>query len=428
MSDRGPKDARHTEHAPGLMARCQWLRVPAIVVVGLAIVTATYFAWRHFFPAFDPEAREMVRATWRVTSPHERPVVDDDARGAISVVQVGDVDRVETEVDRQMAKLDPAHDGWESEILSQQVSRQLVVIRQALSGGGEDLRDGVARIVSDGFSCAELRPTPLKLVFHGPQFVVQRYDATVERGDAGPKGTHAGAAGLAAALRGLVGPDVAGDVRAALKVIGITAEDGEITTTVLVEIAVPGKKSIRQINSRWICRWTLPDPPRTDRPLLRSIRVEQFEEVTLVDSRRALFADCTQAALGSLPCYGRQYLHGNNYWSQRISVLEASSILGNYGLAVGDVNGDGLEDLYVCDGGGLPNRLLLQNEDGTLRDVSAEAGVDWLEYSTGALLLDLDNDGDQDLVVATVELVLFMENDGSGKFTFRGGHRAVVDS
>ena len=36
-------------------------------------------------------------------------------------------------------------------------------------------------------------------------------------------------------------------------------------------------------------------------------------------------------------------------------------------------DGDGLEDLYVCDGGGLPNRLYLQNADGTVRDASAES-------------------------------------------------------
>jgi hypothetical protein len=88
-------------------------------------------------------------------------------------------------------------------------------------------------------------------------------------------------------------------------------------------------------------------------------------------------------------------------------------------LAVGDVNGDGLDDLYVCETGGLPNRLLVQQADGTVRDISSAAGVDFLEPAQSALLLDLDNDGDQDLVVTSGIFVVFFENNGQGRFTRR---------
>ncbi|NIP94950.1 MAG: VCBS repeat-containing protein, partial [Akkermansiaceae bacterium] len=123
-----------------------------------------------------------------------------------------------------------------------------------------------------------------------------------------------------------------------------------------------------------------------------------------------------------------QFLRDDGYWAQRLSILEGTSFLGHHGLVVGDVNGDLLDDLYVCDGGGLPNRLYLQNEDGTLRDVSRESGVDWLEFTASALLVDLDNDGDQDLVLATVAMILFMENDGAGRFKLKGGHPGVAQA
>ena len=42
------------------------------------------------------------------------------------------------------------------------------------------------------------------------------------------------------------------------------------------------------------------------------------------------------------------------------------------GMAVGDVNGDGLDDVYVCQPGGLPNRLFVQQSDGTAIDRSHE--------------------------------------------------------
>ena len=46
-----------------------------------------------------------------------------------------------------------------------------------------------------------------------------------------------------------------------------------------------------------------------------------------------------------------------------------------------DVNGDGLDDLYLCQEEGLPNRLYIQNPDGSVSDKSVVAGVDWIEGS-----------------------------------------------
>ena len=77
---------------------------------------------------------------------------------------------------------------------------------------------------------------------------------------------------------------------------------------------------------------------------------------------------------------------------------------------------DGLDDLYLCQEPGLPNRLFLQNLDGTAREVAAAWGVDWIDDSRSALFLDLDNDGDQDLVVALYGAVVIARNDGQQRF------------
>jgi hypothetical protein len=116
-----------------------------------------------------------------------------------------------------------------------------------------------------------------------------------------------------------------------------------------------------------------------------------------------------------------------SHWLQRIDRLQGMELFRHHGLAIGDVDGDGLDDLYVAEPGGLPNRLYVQNRDGTVRDTSAEAGVDWLEASYSALLLDLYNDGDQDQVVATTSGVVIAENDGSGQFARRGRIAGVDD-
>ncbi|MEQ8839221.1 MAG: VCBS repeat-containing protein, partial [Lacipirellulaceae bacterium] len=83
------------------------------------------------------------------------------------------------------------------------------------------------------------------------------------------------------------------------------------------------------------------------------------------------------------------------------------------------VNNDGRDDLYVCQSGGLPNRLFVAQPDGTARDIAREAGVDILDDSTCALFVDLDNDGNQDLALMTESGGFIFSGDGSGKFVPR---------
>lgn len=67
------------------------------------------------------------------------------------------------------------------------------------------------------------------------------------------------------------------------------------------------------------------------------------------------------------------------------------------GVAVGDYDNDGKEDLFVTGYGG--NHLYHNNGNCTFTDVTKEAGVGGSGWSTSATWVDLDNDGLLDLVV-----------------------------
>ena len=87
------------------------------------------------------------------------------------------------------------------------------------------------------------------------------------------------------------------------------------------------------------------------------------------------------------------------------------------GLAVADVDGDGLYDIYFVNQVG-GNELWKNLGGGKFKNITQEAGVGLPgRVSVGAAFADVDNDGSQDLFVTTVRggNVLF-KNDGHGHF------------
>jgi enediyne biosynthesis protein E4 len=81
-------------------------------------------------------------------------------------------------------------------------------------------------------------------------------------------------------------------------------------------------------------------------------------------------------------------------------VTEKAGLAGvgyDLGVAVGDYDNDGYEDLYVTGYGG--NHLYHNNGNGTFTDVTQASGTGGSGWSTSAAWVDLDNDGRLDLVV-----------------------------
>jgi len=80
-------------------------------------------------------------------------------------------------------------------------------------------------------------------------------------------------------------------------------------------------------------------------------------------------------------------------------------------FAKGDVNGDRLEDIFICGPRNHPGRLFLQQRDGQYReDVQKIFTNDMVYEDCGAAFFDADNDGDLDLYVVSGG---FQVEDGS---------------
>jgi FG-GAP-like repeat len=286
---------------------------------------------------------------------------------------------------------DPVVDGWDSEAFTEQALAQLNALGRMLAG--EPTADPAPSVCAPDFSGTPVRAMRLRLVYQDADVAVRRPDS--------PSG----------AEKRLPQPIFAAAARARFKfkIFRVELDDTEARTATYFQIT--GREAARQvqINSTWECRWTRTDPPRLTR-----IAISDHEEVTSALG----FTDCTIAAIGESALLRDQLAHGRDHWTRGLEGALGVEGRGN-GIAIGDVNNDGLEDIYLCQPAALPDRLLLRQSDGSLKDISSSAHVDWLDNTRAALFIDLDNDGDQDLALTQGANVLVHENDGTAVFALR---------
>jgi len=163
----------------------------------------------------------------------------------------------------------------------------------------------------------------------------------------------------------------------------------------------------------WSMRWN-----RDNSNLWRVVRWEARGE-SVSRAREPIFADVSAQALGHTESYREQMLHGVDHWRTVLDGACGIDVYGNNGLAAGDIDNDGFDDLYICQPAGLPNRLYRNRSDGTFEDVTERAGVGVLDATACALFADFENKGVQDLLVVCGSGPLLFLNDGKGKFSLK---------
>ena len=308
----------------------------------------------------------------------------------------------------------PDIDGWNTEAFSERAQAQLKLLLKSLAHPEKLSERQVAVVVTADFTCSQLRPDNLGTVYEDKSVVVRRSEDPVA---SFAPDQHRGVSGLIDVLTALAEPLSGGsELTTSMKVVQVSLDDDSATSTSYFEASAPLTDGTVQQTATWQCRWSCENagPPK-----LKSVVLLDYEEAVVRSPHQTWYTDCTEAVLGKSSSFHEQMRYGINHWARRIDAIHQIGVFSTYGIAVGDVNDDGLDDFYVCQPGGLPNRLFVQDQDATASDSTRRADIDILDHSSSALLVDLDNDGDQDLVVAIPTNLVLFENDSTGRFEKR---------
>ena len=292
----------------------------------------------------------------------------------------------------------PSKDGWNSEYFANKAQDQLSVISKIIKDS-----DPTKSIEpsTDKVSFTTIRPDSLDLVYSDKTFEVHRQNAEPLTINTGKE----------LFLKNLRNSKISAseEIQVKFKITDIKLNENAFKTTQLFSLSFRTKELITDERSVWDITW---EENQKKELKISSLTVRDYEK-TIRKSSGKLFSDCTESIFSGNFSYKEQLSKGVNEWLEQLPAYAMLNRFGTPGMAIGDINGDGLEDLYLCQEPGIPNKLFLQNKNGTLRDVSKEWKVDWLEDSRSALLVDLDNDGDRDLVVAMYGNIVIAVNEGN---------------
>jgi tetratricopeptide (TPR) repeat protein len=323
--------------------------------------------------------------------------------------------RAQMPLDAMLSKTQADLDSFVTEKYQDQIAAILAEWSSSLLQSPQDMRP-VEKVVAPDFSATSLRPVETRLVRSGGSLEVRRntftYPPTLGRE------TFLQECRTALNLFSKI-------VTAEFQVVSIEVvpapSNGESTggtqppvglrTRVRYELVGSGDDFYREQRvGHWEIEW------ETASDGTFRLRNWQTLEETVARSTDPIYADISAQTLAGNDSYSSQLLRGVDYWRTVLDEACGIDVYGHNGVSVGDFDGDGFDDLYVCQPAGLPNRLYRNRGDGTFEDITEASGVGILENTACALFADLDNDGRQDLIVVRTSGPLLFLNQGGGRF------------
>src|SRR5438093_12496210 len=268
-----------------------------------------------------------------------------------------------------LKQLEPGNDGFPLGRQAAELDARLREWSEALRVGGAQAAAVAARLLDPGFRGARLLPVEDAADDQAPLAVSRASDL--------PRDATLDARAFAAELRRLTGdfrdvtvaeflitaiePDAPGDPPPSLRTTVRYDIVGAGTTAYRVEHVGEWEMGWRRNASGWqVVRWTA-----------ASHLVSR--------ARQPIFTEITAAALGGNDSFRRQLNIDLDSWMATFDSVLTRDSNGHQGVSVGDADGDGLDDLYVAQPAGLPNRLYRNRGASTFEDSTDQAGVGVLD-------------------------------------------------
>jgi tetratricopeptide (TPR) repeat protein len=313
--------------------------------------------------------------------------------------------RVPPSLEPVLRYLQPGADAFPEEKDALELGERLDELRRLLRGRRP--AEAAEALLAADFKGARLTPAEETTVTRSPSLEVFRGRAMSQAQDRDRRSFGEDLASLVAGMD---------EVRVAEFLITSIAVQREapvrVRTEVRYDVVGSAKESWRlERNGHWRIDWRRePDG---------FWRIAAWTALDLSQSRAPspVFTEVTGAALGQNLSFREQLTRGLDAWLARLDAVFLPGGMGHHGVSVGDADGDGQDDLYVSQPSGLPNRLYRNQGDGTFADITEAAGVGVLDSTSQSLFADVDNDGDQDLILVTRTGLLLFINDGKGHFT-----------
>ncbi|MCU1298678.1 MAG: ASPIC/UnbV domain protein, partial [Acidobacteriaceae bacterium] len=318
--------------------------------------------------------------------------------------------RAQMPLDATLLETKPGFDRFVTEKYHDQIAEILARWSSSSLNSASDMKAFGEALATDFLGCS-LRPVDSR---------IERSDKTLEvRRNTFPSEAALGRDAFLAELQGFLGT-FANIVTAEFQVTSIDARSQsssalaeQLRTRVRYELVGSGRDFYREQRvGAWDLEWV------TSASFTNEFRIRKWRVLNETQSRSLapFYVDTAAQALGGNVSYSSQLLRGADYWRTVFDGACGIDIYGNNGVSVGDIDGDGFDDLYVCQPAGLPNRLYRNRGDGTFEDITEKSGLGILDNTSCALFADFDNDGRQDLIVVCTNGPLLFLNEAGGKF------------